>query len=47
VSGNLFKLIERNARRNLRLTVFTTLTLALATFIFTTGFHTCVDGSHH
>ncbi|HEY6394429.1 MAG TPA: ABC transporter permease, partial [Candidatus Binataceae bacterium] len=30
----LFKLIERNMRRNLRRTVLTTLTIALATFIF-------------
>jgi putative ABC transport system permease protein len=35
MNGKLFKLIERNARRNLRRTVLTTLTLALATFIFT------------
>lgn len=35
MNGKLLKLIERNARRNLRRTVLTTLTLALATFIFT------------
>ena len=35
MSSNLFKLIERNARRNLRRRVLTTLTMALATFIFT------------
>src|SRR6516165_3674679 len=35
MNGKLLKLIERNARRNLRRTVLTTLTLAMATFIFT------------
>ena len=35
MNGKLLKLIERNTRRNLRRTVLTTLTLAMATFIFT------------
>jgi hypothetical protein len=38
VSGDrvkLFKLTERNMRRNLKRTILTTLTLALATFIYT------------
>ena len=35
MNGKVLKLIERNARRNLRRTVLTTLTLAMATFIFT------------